>query len=141
VNGSSRHADPMTVRHQPFVADNKDAGLDYADASVEQLQAEATELRRRITELEAVQIQSRQVEETLRQRNLQLALLNSVMAGSVAELEPEALVSTACRELARATGVSRAAGFLLETHNIRTVAVTECLADAVMPPREDKTVR
>jgi PAS domain S-box-containing protein len=67
---------------------------------------------------------ARLYEETSR-RNRELELLNQVIAASASELEPEMVLETACRELARAFNVPQAAAVLLDEQKTEAVVVAE----------------
>jgi signal transduction histidine kinase/ActR/RegA family two-component response regulator len=66
-------------------------------------------------------------EEEIQRRNRELALLNRVIAASVTETEPEAILEKTCRELALAFGVPQAAAALLNAQKTEAVTVAEYL--------------
>jgi two-component system cell cycle sensor histidine kinase/response regulator CckA len=71
----------------------------------------------------------KQAEERLRRRNRELGLLNQIIATSASDLEPEALLETACRELARAFDVPRVAVALLNAEKTQAVVTAEYCAE------------
>ncbi len=71
----------------------------------------------------------KQAEEEIRRRNRELALLNRIIAASVSELEPEEILETACRELAKAFELSQVAAALLNPEKTTAVIVAEQLAE------------
>jgi PAS domain S-box-containing protein len=71
----------------------------------------------------------KQAEERLHRRNRELAFLNQIIAASASVSEPEALLETACRELARAFGVPQAAAALLNEQKTQAVVVAEYHAE------------
>ena len=75
-------------------------------------------------------------EEETRQRNRELALLNRVIAATAAEPEPEAILETACRELAYAFDVPQVAAALLNERKTEAVVVAEYLAEGRPPALE-----
>ncbi|MGC9335037.1 MAG: GAF domain-containing protein, partial [Anaerolineae bacterium] len=64
-------------------------------------------------------------EEEIHHRNRELALLNRIIAASVASVSTDVLMETVCRELAEALGVPRAAAMLLDEGRITTIVVAE----------------
>jgi PAS domain S-box-containing protein len=67
----------------------------------------------------------KRAEEEIRQRNRELTLLNAVIATSMADLEPETLLETACRELAQAFDMPRATAVLLNDEKSEFVVAAE----------------
>jgi PAS domain S-box-containing protein len=77
---------------------------------------------------EAVQrelAERRRTEEKIRQRNRELALLNQVIAASVSNPEPEAILEAVCRELSGAFDVPHAVAALLNEEKTEAVIVAE----------------
>jgi two-component system cell cycle sensor histidine kinase/response regulator CckA len=70
----------------------------------------------------------RQAETELRRRNRELALLNRIIGASVSESSPEALLETACCELAQALDLPLVVAFLLEENGTDFRAVAEWCA-------------
>jgi PAS domain S-box-containing protein len=64
-------------------------------------------------------------EEALHRRNRELTLLNQIIAASAADPEPEAILETACRELALAFDLPQAAAALLNEKKTEAVVVAE----------------
>jgi PAS domain S-box-containing protein len=73
----------------------------------------------------------RRAEERLRRRNRELALLNQIIATSASDVEPEALLETACRELAQAFDVPRVAAALLNAEKTQVAVVAEHCAEGL----------
>ncbi len=73
--------------------------------------------------------QRKRAEEEIRRRNRELAMLNQIIAASVTSLEPEAILETACRELARAFDVPQATATLLNEEKTATMVAAECRAE------------
>ncbi len=71
------------------------------------------------------EIQQRTVE--IQHRNRELVLLNRVIAASTAELNPEAILKIACRELALTFDLPQSAAALLNEDNTEAVIVAEYL--------------
>ncbi|GAB4459396.1 MAG: response regulator [Anaerolineae bacterium] len=69
----------------------------------------------------------KRAEEEIQRRNRELALLNRVIAASVTETEPEAILEKTCRELALAFDVPQAAAALLNAQKTEAVTVAEYL--------------
>jgi PAS domain S-box-containing protein len=78
-------------------------------------------------------------EEEIRRRNRELQLLNRVIAASAAELEPERMLDTACRELAKAFELPQAAAGLLNVEKTHIVVVAEYRPQE-RPPLLNKTI-
>jgi PAS domain S-box-containing protein len=68
-------------------------------------------------------------EEELRRRNRELTLLNQIIAASASGLELEAILETACHELAHTFKVPRASVVLLNAEKKATVVVAQYLAE------------
>ena len=68
-------------------------------------------------------------EEEIRRRNRELALLNKIITASASGLEPEAILDTACRELARTFDVPQAAAALINEDRTEASVVAEYLAE------------
>ena len=71
----------------------------------------------------------KQAEEEIRRRNRELAMLNSIIAASVTSLEPEEILETACRELAKAFDVPRATAAMLDRQKTTATKVAEYLVE------------
>jgi PAS domain S-box-containing protein len=70
----------------------------------------------------------KRAEDALYQRNRELSMLNQIMAASASGLKPEAILETACRELAIAFDVPQAAVALLNHNQSEAVVMAEYLA-------------
>jgi len=81
----------------------------------------------------------KRAEVKIRQRNRELALLNQVIAASAADLEPELVLETACRELALAFDLPQAAAVLLNQEKTEATVVAEYLAEG-RPAARHKTI-
>jgi PAS domain S-box-containing protein len=79
-----------------------------------------------------------QAEEEIRSRNRELALLNRIIAASAAGLETEAVLETACRELALALGAPKASATLLGEKGMTAALVAEYLTNG-QPSRLNRT--
>jgi GAF domain-containing protein len=73
--------------------------------------------------------EKRRAEEEIRHRNRELSLLNRIIAASAAGLEPEAILETACRELAMAFNMTQANATLLNEEKTAAVVVAEYRAE------------
>ena len=74
-------------------------------------------------------IERKRMEDEIRRRNRELALLNRVIAASAAGLEIEAVLETACRELARAFDMPQATATLLNEEKTAVQVVAEYRAE------------
>ncbi len=68
-------------------------------------------------------------EEQLRRRNRELTLLNQIIAASASGLKPEAILETACRELALTLNVAQSAAILLNDQKTAAAVVAEYRTD------------
>ncbi|MFQ5614405.1 MAG: GAF domain-containing protein, partial [Anaerolineae bacterium] len=89
----------------------------------------------------ATAIKRRRTEAEIRRRNRELTLLNQVIAASAIapSAEPEAVLETACRELALAFEVPQAAAALLNEEKTEAVVVAEYRAEG-RPPALNETI-
>jgi PAS domain S-box-containing protein len=71
----------------------------------------------------------KRVEEEIRRRNRELALLNRVIAATAVRVEPHAILEIACCELALAFDVPQTAAALLNEEKTEAVVVAEYLAE------------
>ncbi|MEW5958326.1 MAG: PAS domain S-box protein, partial [Chloroflexota bacterium] len=67
----------------------------------------------------------KEVEETIHRRNRELAMLNQIISASAAALEPEAILQTACRELALAFDLPQAVATLVNEAKTGFTVVVE----------------
>jgi PAS domain S-box-containing protein len=77
------------------------------------------------------------VEDELRLRNRELALLNQVISASALELDTRVILEAACRELARAFEVPHTAATLLNPEKSAAVVMAEYLIDDQSPTLND----
>jgi len=70
----------------------------------------------------------KRAEAEIRRRNRELTLLNRVIAASVTETEPEAILEIVCRELALAFDVPQSMAALLNQEKTEAVVIAEYLA-------------
>jgi PAS domain S-box-containing protein len=68
-------------------------------------------------------------EGEIHRRNRELTLLNQIIATAASDLEPEAILETACRELARAFDLPQAAAAMLNEKKSEAVIVAEYRAE------------
>ncbi len=85
-------------------------------------------IERELREAE-VRRERKQAEAEIHRRNRELHLLNRVIAASAVSFEPEAILTTVCRELALAFEIPRAAAALINKEQTATVIVAEYLAE------------
>lgn len=85
------------------------------------------ELRQANTQLKAEIDERKLAEDEIKRRNLELALLNRVIAASATETKTEAILETACRELSLAFNLPRSAAFLLDAERSHAKVVAEFL--------------
>ena len=122
----------------PFIFVSSTLGEEIA---IESLKAGATDyvLKDHLSRLEPVvkralrekeeRRRRKQAEENIRRRNRELTLLNLVIAASTTDLEPEAMLGTACRELARAFDLPQATAALLNDEKTTAIVVAEYRAE------------
>jgi PAS domain S-box-containing protein len=111
--------------------------LQDRDKTEGRLLAERAKLRPPVAaEQEAAEVERPEADEALRRqnrepelRNREVAFLNKIIAGSVAELAPEEILETSCRELARTFDVAQAAAALLNAEKTTATVVAEYLAE------------
>jgi signal transduction histidine kinase/DNA-binding response OmpR family regulator len=102
--------------------------LQEAKKSLEQRVAERTaDLARINQELQLEIAQREQVEAEIQRRNRALALLNRIIAASVSESEPEAILDIACRELALIFDIPQAQAILFNEDRTEATVVAEHL--------------
>ncbi|MCD4803514.1 MAG: PAS domain S-box protein, partial [Anaerolineales bacterium] len=70
-----------------------------------------------------------QAREALQRRNIELTLLNRVIAAASMTMEPEVVLETTCRELALAFNLPQAAAALLNESRTAAIIVAEYLAE------------
>jgi PAS domain S-box-containing protein len=75
------------------------------------------------------------VEEEIRHRNYELALLNRLIAASTTDLEPEAILEMVCHELARTLDLPQAFALLLKERRTSEMTLIEWAAQALIPTR------
>jgi len=76
-----------------------------------------------------------EAEREIRRRNRGLTLLNQIIAASASDLDPETMLETACRELARTFDVPQAAAALINEEKTEAVVVAEYVAEGHTPAR------
>jgi GAF domain-containing protein len=89
----------------------------YRDHLEEIIEERSVMLLRANEKLEDEITKRRQVEEQLRRRNKELALLNHILISTASGLGLETLLKTTCRELALTIGLSQARVILLDNDN------------------------
>jgi len=92
--------------------------------------ARTAELGQTNTQLKAEIDERKLAEAEIKRRNLELALLNRVIAASAAETKIEAILETACRELSLVFNLPRSAAFLLNADRTQAAVVAEYVAPA-----------
>lgn len=108
--------------------------LQQAHDKLEQrVSARTAELRQTNMRLEAEIAERRAAEAEIRRRNLELAVLNRVIAASVTKTQTEAILETACRELAQIFDLPRSAAFLLNADKTEATVVADYLAPDSAP--------
>jgi signal transduction histidine kinase/DNA-binding response OmpR family regulator len=108
--------------------------LQEVNKSLEQRVAERTaEFAQANQELQLEIAQRKQVEAEIQRRNRELALLNHVIAASVSETEPEAILQIACRELALVFDLPQTHATLLNEQRTEATVVAEYLAPGCVP--------
>jgi PAS domain S-box-containing protein len=94
----------------------------------------------RLYELAQQEISERvRVEKEVNLRNRELELLNRIIAVSASEWEPNSILETACRELARAFDLPQAVAALLNTEKTAAEVVAEYRAPG-RPPALNETI-
>ena len=108
--------------------------LQEAKKNLEQRVAERTaELAQANQELQLEIAQRKQVEADIQRRNRELALLNRVIAASVSQTQPEAILQIACCELAQIFEIPQAHATLLNEQRTEATIVAEYLAPRCVP--------
>ncbi len=122
----SQNAELQTQMKERRAAEEK---LQQAYDELEQRVISRTaELRQANTQLQAEIDERKLAEAEIKRRNLELALLNRVIAASATETKSEAILGTACRELALVFNLPRSAAFLLNADRTQAVVVAEYLS-------------
>jgi PAS domain S-box-containing protein len=101
----------------------------YNEALIRKLEDKMLELEEANRELKREIAERKQAEEEIRRRNRELTLLNRVIAASATDLEPKAILETACRELALAFDVPRTIATLFNENKTSIALVVEYLTE------------
>ncbi|MCP4011210.1 MAG: response regulator [Proteobacteria bacterium] len=102
--------------------------------------ARTAELRQANMQLKDEINERKAAEAEIRHRNLDLAVLNRVIAASVTESQATAILETACRELAQAFDLPRSAAFLLNADKTEATVVAEYQAPDSAPDTDPPSI-
>jgi signal transduction histidine kinase/DNA-binding response OmpR family regulator len=102
--------------------------------------ARTAELGRTNAQLKAEIDERKLAEAEIKRRNLELALLNRVIADSATETKTEAILETACRELALVFNLPLSAAFLLNADRVQATIVAEYLAPSSGQNAKDPSI-
>ena len=119
---------------------------EYNETLIRKLEDKMLQLEEANRELKREIAERQQAEEEVHRRNSELTLLNRVIAASATQLEPKAILETACRELALAFDAPEVVATLLNEEKTEAMLVAEYLAEGRqsvvddIPPVEDNPI-